>query len=727
MSTNRPTSPLPRSVVALPALCGLPFYAVARTWAITIVRACALVVMAGCASDSEPPNQPPMVTITSGPVEGSEVDFRVRVGWEGSDPDGRVVRYEYAIDPPVEFTEEEMLRGGPGFDWMDLPAEDGSPARSRMSKTVPGGSVFVDWFHSTDPDQDFNFSAANAESVCVDTTCAPTGRATGCHTVYVRAVDNRDAASEADRVAFTATTIVPETRFTYPAVERELLTVGQHFRVQVGMEDPDGSTTTSGTPFLYKLINLFDDLNPPVDHFRVQSTDIFLGPDTPPWQFNDGSAPLDLLLNTPKQYVLAVRAIDPAGAADPFLEWNRNAIKMQAFPTAGFPSLQVCEEVIGCDDYMGSGHTFSAQVPTGVPLDFSWSASAEAYGGAIWGYSWGVDIVDLEAEGPGSGWSGWGAQVRGTPQPLVFNDPGFHVLYVRARDLAGVTTLGTLFLEVVEMTFDREALLVDDSRDGVQPSDFQRDQFWLDLVDKSGRFDGEPVDVFPTYGDNDVGSLSPLLLTLEDMSRYRLLIWDYSGPGGRSDQASNERQIRILAMYLRAGGTLWLSGTGTNGFIRPGGLGEQPGDRFDFGKEFLKLTTLSRDSEGFFAYAQPVVPPGGGESTYPEMRVDLDKLNRVSQQDGGITGVEALFDPIFPSSLPGFTGEIESLYTYGAVGETSPFQNRLCATRWHDPDPQRPQGRVQWFGFQMYYMFDDQAQEVFNRTIDWFREETAAP
>ena len=27
-----------------------------------------------------------------------------------------------------------------------------------------------------------------------------------------------------------------------------------------------------------------------------------------------------------------------------------------------------------------------------------------------------------------------------------------------------------------------------------------------------------------------------------------------------------------------------------------------------------------------------------------------------------------------------------------------------------------------WFGFPLYYMKDDQAQEVVNRALDWFRE-----
>ena len=53
----------------------------------------------------------------------------------------------------------------------------------------------------------------------------------------------------------------------------------------------------------------------------------------------------------------------------------------------------------------------------------------------------------------------------------------------------------------------------------------------------------------------------------------------------------------------------------------------------------------------------------------------------------------------------------------------SEFHDKLTALRWHDPDPARDQGRVQWFGFPLYFFEDSQAQETFNRSIDWFREE----
>jgi hypothetical protein len=90
--------------------------------------------------------------------------------------------------------------------------------------------------------------------------------------------------------------------------------------------------------------------------------------------------------------------------------------------------------------------------------------------------------------------------------------------------------------------------------------------------------------------------------------------------------------------------------------------------------------------------------------------------------------VDAVFDPLFAQSEPDFRGIIDSLYVYGAnanvnLGKNSNYDQKLTGLRWHDPDEDRDQGRIQWFGFPMYSMKDDQAQETLNRSLDWFREE----
>jgi hypothetical protein len=53
----------------------------------------------------------------------------------------------------------------------------------------------------------------------------------------------------------------------------------------------------------------------------------------------------------------------------------------------------------------------------------------------------------------------------------------------------------------------------------------------------------------------------------------------------------------------------------------------------------------------------------------------------------------------------------------------SRFNKKLCAIRWSDPDADRAHGRTQWFGFALYFMKADHAQETLNRSLDWFREE----
>jgi hypothetical protein len=85
---------------------------------------------------------------------------------------------------------------------------------------------------------------------------------------------------------------------------------------------------------------------------------------------------------------------------------------------------------------------------------------------------------------------------------------------------------------------------------------------------------------------------------------------------------------------------------------------------------------------------------------------------------------------MFAHSEPGFRGLIDSLYAYGSTGlnlldppRSSSYENKLVGLRWHDPDPARQHGRIQWFGFPMYYLMDSDVQETFDRSLDWFQQE----
>ena len=91
-----------------------------------------------------------------------------------------------------------------------------------------------------------------------------------------------------------------------------------------------------------------------------------------------------------------------------------------------------------------------------------------------------------------------------------------------------------------------------------------------------------------------------------------------------------------------------------------------------------------------------------------------------------VLGVDAVFDPIFGESDPAFVGDIDSLYASRAYGnevrnQPSSYHNKLVGLRWHDPSPKPVHGRIQWFAFPLYYMNDAEAQDTFNKSLDWFR------
>ena len=114
---------------------------------------------------------------------------------------------------------------------------------------------------------------------------------------------------------------------------------------------------------------------------------------------------------------------------------------------------------------------------------------------------------------------------------------------------------------------------------------------------------------------------------------------------------------------------------------------------------------------------------------YDSMRIDDNKFLPSQRARGGIAGCDAIFDPMFSEAQANFRGWVDSLYAYGAAGpleqqRSSSWHNKLCAVRFYDPDPVPIHGRTQWFGFPLYYFLDDDVQETFNRSVDWFRDES---
>jgi len=194
-----------------------------------------------------------------------------------------------------------------------------------------------------------------------------------------------------------------------------------------------------------------------------------------------------------------------------------------------------------------------------------------------------------------------------------------------------------------------------------------------------------------------------------------------------------------LSAYLRAGGKLWLDGRMNVAATTPdpnlaGADLTYPKTEMgpgDWAWDFLKLHSSKINNDkgtnnaNLFHGARWMA---GVPAIYDTMSVDLDKLNIFQRTAGGFSHSDAVFDPIFAESEPDFRGDIDTLYAYGAAGpefqgKTSQYDKKLCALRWHDPDPDREHGRLQWFGFAMYFMHTDQAERTFKASLDWLRQE----
>lgn len=710
----------------------------------------AAIAVSGCGhqTDHKVAPQSPFIEITGGPTEGSRDEYTARIFWSGWDNDGIISHYEYALDPPVEFSPDEIAapEKAPGISMSIIPGPAVNADTLVVSKTVDGKLLTFRWIETLEFSRSFAFKTPLADTSFPGGTPRPDSTFHGAHRVYVRCQDNDKLYSEAKTVGFTATTITPSATISRPKIQSDILNLGATLTISWGGIDPDSPDPNKRpTGYLYRLLRL-DTLSPPIPLPLSQPQNLFNKGAPVVWKYQRAdTTQITLRLAVGGTYIFGVRAVDLAGGIEPFLNAGRNFFKFQAFAIGGYPELTISEPAFGSFSYTALGAPTEVQVPTGAPLRFQWEASAEIYGGEVEAYSWGLDIPDLEREGPDSGWSGWGDVKISTP--IIFTRPGIHVLYVRARDISGSITIGSIIMDVVEFSFDREVLWVDDSYDNQFPTDSQHDAFWRarfqSYFDTHPDYPG-PLFEHSSHGLNDREILSPRVPTLEDMGRYKLIVWENFGSGYNAESGL----IKVTAIhptmgsYLVAGGKLWVGGR----MSVPPMLKSPNGVRADlsypiddqrlfpgtFAWDFIKLRTTKINNPQ--ADVDPknllwgVAPYAFTDTTkvapYDSMTINPSKLRSPYQLAAPYC--DAIFDPIFGESDPTFKGDIDSLYTYRAYGpekqgRSSTFQRRLNAIRWHDDDPSPLHGPIQWFGFPLYYMIDSQAQETFNRSIDWFR------
>jgi hypothetical protein len=699
-------------------------------------------LLAACGKTGTPlDNEPPTVRITGGPTDQSIDSYTARIQWRGWDDDGIVTHYEYATDPPPAFTLEEI--GDPqaaGLRVRRIPGPRLWTDTLAVTKDVGGVTYRFDWVQTEEYARVFAFRTPDPDSAVEGGQILPDTSFSGTHTVFVRAQDDDAAYSAAEKLGYTARTVTPSSWITSPPIQVEIKNLGLTATVHWDGIDPDGtSADKKPAGFQFKLLYL--DLESPKIPPVPPPDPGFLDRRGGAWTYRDADTTEATFHLAPGNYLFGVRAVDEAGGIEPFLEHGRNVFVFQALKGGGRPLLTLFEPSVGRFTFYGTQPCPGVEVATGAVLTFTWGADVSAYGGTVEGYSWGVDIDDAESEGIQNGWSAWGKDLV-RADPLVFREPGPHTFYVRVKDISGTMTVGCLALEVIECRFEKEVLLVDDVLDGNYPTDAERDGFWNDRLQRYGEdagWEAGAIDRIEPWGPEDRGSLDPAPPALSELGRYRLVIWDTHGGGlgGISALLKTATLSTNLRAYLAAGGKLWVNGRFTVRTMVPSPNGvyadptypkllEPGGFAYDFMK--LHTTKLDADEEARPQHTMVRAKPFPGQpEIYPFLEYDPLKLNPVLATDRGIASCEVVIDPIFAESEAGFRGDVDSLYVYGAAAElfggTSVYGGRLCAVRWHDPDPGRRHGRTQWFGFPLYYFRDDQAGETFRKSVDWFREE----
>ncbi|MFN8547402.1 MAG: hypothetical protein U0527_05380 [Candidatus Eisenbacteria bacterium] len=510
---------------------------------------CALLLagLAACSNDgSTKPrsNQRPEVRITAGAADSSSASYRVTFEWRGSDADGVVTRYQYAIDDTAAAA------------WRDTTS---TSAQKRFRADQPNAQdpeTFTRW-----------------------------------HSFYVRAIDDQGARSAPDSRVFNATNIAPSSRIISPSLDgANWFQACRALEVRWIGEDLDGSRLDHQPAYFeYKQVALplpFQ-LEEQVIDSLISAPNLLGSAGSPEWVRVPTSTRSVLLSPIARGhfYAFAVRALDEGGALEPRLQLGRNAFALSGDLADSFGFLEVAESGFGRFRFPVNGDAWNLAVPTGRPLRFKFDFPCDGCGDNQPLFRYALDLADssdstaFDPNGIG-GWTEWRPLAETAP-PITFgleDGDSDHVLWVAARCAfdPNVSRLGRVNLHVLAYTFEHFALLVDDARMGSNPSDDVHDAFLRDrLLLRAGEM-GE-VTEFTLFGVGAAENRTsePRDLPLDVLARYQHVFW--SEHLGQNTQMTGlygvERNAHRLTDYLLAGGRLFIFGGQVAGTLTGGRAG----------------------------------------------------------------------------------------------------------------------------------------------------------
>ena len=519
-------------------------------------------------------NQRPSVEFTHAPVGVNPDDpdfYAYRVYWRGEDPDGRVVRFEFCVDPTA--------------------------TDSVWNKTERSEELIL--FRAPDP------TGPNG----------PLPRSTGVHTLVLRAVDNEGAYSPFKTRAFYIYTVAPDVQIRSPLPSALLqASIVPSLFIRWEGHDPDGPFHDRPVHYRHRLFSLEE----PGNRIFLSDPDSLRRRDGPggfaDWDSSGAESTFVRFTDlTPgNQYLFAVVAYDEAGAYSPVFSLYDNLLQMYVtYASTTGPRIHVYNEVIDFT-YESGGYTVDpyrwivVEAGAGTPFTFDWDA-IPAQGSTMDSYRWAVDITRLDDPTPRADeerdiqrWSA--ASPLATHCELPPLSPGPHFLYIEAKDNNDIVSLGVVRIVVVPPSLEHDLLIVNDTRleiskpyyysagfqpfRDVWPSAAELDTFlfspssgpWRyaqalpNALKSPGVFAGYTFDRLGTRAWLDVPSRATSLVKL---ATYKHVIWivddDAASPGRQvaGDESmpvlryiNSRGRYSPLGAYLKLGGRVWIMGGG---------------------------------------------------------------------------------------------------------------------------------------------------------------------
>jgi hypothetical protein len=493
--------------------------------------------------------------LTYAPVESTTTLFRVHVYWYGYDRDGEVVRYRFAIDA----------------DTAKTPSS---------------------WRATTAQDSIFTFSVAPGDLV-------------GGHMFWIAAEDDQGYIDPTPaKRFFSVRTQPPAAWFTYGPDNFQLTSFDVKF--EWTGTDPDGghysnptlpdSLVRPGAPDAFEYLMLWPgraivEGHPALPTFDAatyarlinEAKGSTLLPPHDDWKWTRTTDQAHVFTSLPigQTVVVAIRAVDIAGAKDTLLTFHRNIRTFMVRtppPVQPYPTLYVAGNTL---QYSVVSHDSVAttvvggEILEGNTAQFTWGANPGGLGTPIAGYSAAVDDTT------GAAWHSIDLQT--TSATLTDLLPGLHSLFVRVMDDVGRTVRIVIQVNVIHPAFrdpssPTSALYVDDFaappgdwNSAVRgapnfPTDDFEDAWWnrtllVPLAQEFG-YTFEQFDAVYIGQLNDYLRARP---SLEELARHRVVIWSVDFNNTISSpvalwQTLEAQSRSALAQYVRGGGTLIVTG-----------------------------------------------------------------------------------------------------------------------------------------------------------------------